>query len=208
MAYSEKWIKESPVIQGERESIPYSLLFSWATTATVDDSSLIVYKGNEDVTSSVTTGSNTYSGNIVTLKTLTGLTGGQTYVLSILVTVDGVQDEYKMEVYCASSYDDTRGRWVIENPVVQGERAIIPYSLSFSQATTISVDADTALKVYRGTTDVTSTVTSGSNIASGRVVTLKNLYNLKKGTYVCSVLATVDGIQTEVKFKVFCFSSD
>lgn len=195
-----KWILESPIVIGERETIPLSIQFPWATSATVDSSALVVYKGSTDVTSSVTTGSNSYSGNRITLKSLTGLSGGQTYILSVLVTLDGIDEEYKLQVDCAASDDEQDGRWVVEEAVYQGQRASTPYSVSFTGATSVSVNASTGLEVYKNGTDVTSSVTTGINSASGTVVTTMEISGLTKGTYVCSLLATVDGIETEVKW--------
>ena len=200
MAYNEKWILESPLIMGEREGITISIVFPDTSTATITSTGLVVYNGTVDVTSTVASGSNSASGNRVTLKKISGLTGGQTYVCSILATVDGLQDEYKLQIACVKSSDEVEGRWVNKTPLMQLPRSSTPWSISFTGATTVSVSATDALEVYRNGTDVTSTYASGVNTASGNVVTSKTISGLAKGTYVCSLLATVDGQDIEVKW--------
>jgi len=200
MAYNEKWILESPLIMGEREGITLTIVFPDTTSATITDAGLVVYNGTVDVTSTVASGSNTASGNRVTLKKISGLTGGQTYVCSILVTVDGLQDEYKLQINCIKSSDEVNGRWVNKTPLVQLPRSSTPWSISFTGATTVSASETDALEIYRNGTDVTSTYASGVNSVSGNVVTTKTINSLAKGTYVCSLLAAVDGQDVEVKW--------
>lgn len=78
----------SPKPQGEGEEIDYSFRFKGATTAVYV--SLAVYDNkNKDVTSDVTTGSGSESGNVVTVPTVKDLKAGITYRLVCTATVDG-----------------------------------------------------------------------------------------------------------------------
>ena len=93
------WIIESPVTQGKNASIPWVVTFPWASTlasATVQ----VFKKGTTtDIAGTVMpSGSHSISGNSLTMKNLTALTGGESYIIAIQITVDGVADEYFMEV--------------------------------------------------------------------------------------------------------------
>lgn len=85
--------------QGPSSSIPYTLQCAWATAIT-GTPTVTAYKGTSDVSSTVLSGSNTISGNALTLKTLGSLTGGEDYVISVVMTVDGVTDSWWLPVTC------------------------------------------------------------------------------------------------------------
>jgi len=85
--------------QGENASIPWVLQFSWATTVSAP-TSVTVYKNGTDVSSTVLSGSNSVSGTNLTLKALGSLTGGESYIIDIVVSVDGVTDEWWLPVDC------------------------------------------------------------------------------------------------------------
>lgn len=85
--------------------------------------------------------------------------------------------------------------------VVEGES--ITFSITYSGATAVS---SVSAKVYRRTTDVTSSVMpSGSTSASGNVATLKPVTAMVGGNdYVVAVTATVDGNTRIKKFTIKC----
>ena len=83
--------------QGPSSAIPYTLQCAWATAIT-GTPTVTAYKGTTDVSSTVLSGSNTISGNALTLKTLGSLTGGEEYVISVVMTVDGVTDTWWLPV--------------------------------------------------------------------------------------------------------------
>jgi hypothetical protein len=99
--YSRLKILESPVYQGAGASIPWTVVFPWATT--VSAATVTAYKDGTDVTSTVLSGDQTLSGNRLTMKTLGSLTGGEKYTLSIVATVDGVADQWFLEVWAVKS---------------------------------------------------------------------------------------------------------
>ncbi len=70
------------------------------------------------------------------------------------------------------------------------------YTISLQNVTTVGTDY--VMYVYRGSSDVTSSVTTGSmSRTTGSApasVTTKTFQNLKVGTYVVTVFVTMDGI--------------
>lgn len=94
-----------PHVQGPNASVPLSFVFPWAETVTIttaDNTDVtLVRKGDDqetDVSDTYVATSHSYNGNRITLGNLSGLVGGETYILAIAPTVDGVQDEWFMEI--------------------------------------------------------------------------------------------------------------
>jgi hypothetical protein len=85
--------------QGPSSAIPYTLQCAWATTIT-SVTSVTLYKGGSTVALS---GSSTISGNAVTLPSLGSLTGGEEYVMEVVMTVDGVKDTWWLPVTALKS---------------------------------------------------------------------------------------------------------
>ena len=88
-----------PVVQGQNASIPWTITFPWATSVT--SPTVAVYKKGttSDVSGTVMpSGSHTVSGNSLTMKNLTSLTAGESYIVDIRITVDGIADEFFLEV--------------------------------------------------------------------------------------------------------------
>src|SRR4030042_2883803 len=84
--------------QGENASVPWVLAFSWATTVSAP-TSVTVYKGTTDTSATnMPSGSHSVSGTNLTLKNLTTLIGGELYVVDVVVSVDGVVDEWWLPV--------------------------------------------------------------------------------------------------------------
>lgn len=93
--------------------------------------------------------------------------------------------------------------FVVESPIYQLNGETITYAIRWEGASSVSSPSAT---VYRGRTDVTSTVMpSGSHSASGDVITLKPLTALTSGSrYAVVVSATVDSMTRVVKIMVLC----
>lgn len=88
---------ESPVVQGERETITYACTFLGAKS--VSSPSAVAYRSRTSQTGTVfPAGSITASGNVVTLKPLKNLVGGIRYVIAVTATVDGNTLVRKFEV--------------------------------------------------------------------------------------------------------------
>ena len=106
MATNKPWILESPLKQGEQAIVPWTITWPWATTVGSSTKTVKVYKKGTttDVASTVMPdGSHTASGNSLTMKVLKLLVGGEKYIISILIDVDGVVDEYFIEVWALKS---------------------------------------------------------------------------------------------------------
>lgn len=99
------WL-EGAVI-GPNAVVPLSYVFPWAETATIttsDNTDVTLYrKGDRTETDVADTyfgasPTHSYAGNKITLSNISGLQGGETYILSIAPTVDGVQDQWFQEI--------------------------------------------------------------------------------------------------------------
>ena len=94
------WINEGePVYLGENAAVPLTVTFPWATA--LGTPTITAYReGNAtNVADTVMpSGSHTTSGNQLTLKAFSGGTGGETYILSIVIAVDSVTDEWFLKV--------------------------------------------------------------------------------------------------------------
>lgn len=82
--------RNSPLPQGSGEGIPYQFEFEGATTA-VHVSTKVYDEDGRDVTTEVTAGSPSQSGNVVTIEKLENLKPGQVYRIVVVATVDAVQ---------------------------------------------------------------------------------------------------------------------
>ena len=106
MATNKPWVLESPLKQGERAIIPWTVTWPWASAVGATTITVKVYKKGTttDVAGTVMPdGSHTASGNSLTMKALKLLVGGEKYIISILIDVDGVTDEYFIEVFALKS---------------------------------------------------------------------------------------------------------
>ena len=91
---------ESPVSVVEGETITFSVTF-WGAATT---SSTIVYRNQSSTAVTATimpSGSQTESGNVVTLKPATAFTGGSRYIFAVTATVAGNVRVRKFMVICA-----------------------------------------------------------------------------------------------------------
>ena len=102
------WILDSPMIQGANASIPWTIVFPWATTVTIttaDNTDVGIFREGDDTETDLadthmSSGAHAYSGNSIILRNLASLVSGETYIVSIRPTVDGVQDEWWFKVKC------------------------------------------------------------------------------------------------------------
>jgi len=93
------WIIEGDQFQGENATIPWTIVFPWATTLASVTVQVFKEGSTADVAGTVMpSGSHSTTGNSLTMKPLTALTGGEWYILAIQITVDGVADEWFMRI--------------------------------------------------------------------------------------------------------------
>jgi hypothetical protein len=89
--------------QGAGASIPWVLSFAWATTV-ASPTAVTVYKNGTDTSATnMPSGSHSVSGTNLTLKPLTALIGGELYIVDVIITVDGVPDEFWLPVQALKS---------------------------------------------------------------------------------------------------------
>jgi hypothetical protein len=99
------WLNESPVVLVAGASRTYTITYEGV--AAVTSPSAIAYKDSTDVSGTVfPAGSITASGATVTLKPLTGLLGGEVYVIAITATADGNLDVRKLKVLAVEPSDE------------------------------------------------------------------------------------------------------
>ncbi len=89
MGDTKREVNESPLTQGEDESIAYTIDFTRWGTPSAPVVTLYDETSAEDVTGSKLTGSASVTDNVVTTPEVYGLTRGRTYRLSCAVTIDG-----------------------------------------------------------------------------------------------------------------------
>ena len=97
---SEIWVKESPVHLVAGAEPTYTITFVGATTVSTTNATQEIYKngGGSDLSATLCTGSLSAAGNVLTLKKLQSLLGGNTYTVSVKATVDGTLEVRKIDV--------------------------------------------------------------------------------------------------------------
>ena len=87
--------EESPIYQGEDESIAY--VFNWAAIGTPTSPTVVIKDNNlVDLSTTLLSGSASISGNTIITPLVTGLTSGVMYRLECKVTISGSV----YEAYC------------------------------------------------------------------------------------------------------------
>ena len=85
---NEIFVVESPLTVVAGETLTLSL--TWLGATSVSAPGATVYHNGTDETSTIMpSGSHSASGNVQTLKPITAMTGGETYVIAASATVDG-----------------------------------------------------------------------------------------------------------------------
>jgi len=95
ISMSEIWVVEKDQTMIEGEAITFSVDFIGASVVASPSSK--VYKNGADVSVTVQSGSDSASGSVVTLKTITAQAddGGSVYVVVVQATVDGNTEKRK-----------------------------------------------------------------------------------------------------------------
>ncbi len=102
---NDVWLINSPQTIVEGTSITYTITFPFATACTA--STAKCYKGTTDTTTTnLPAGSDARADNTCTLKPLTAMIGGETYVIAVTVTLDAQATQiWKHEVNCQKVED-------------------------------------------------------------------------------------------------------
>ena len=104
---SEIWVKESPIELVAGAEPTYTITFTGATTVSSTSATHEIYKngGGSDLSGTLLSGSLSASGNVLTIKKLVSLVGGNTYTNSVKCTVDGVVEVRKIDVIVQKAKD-------------------------------------------------------------------------------------------------------
>jgi hypothetical protein len=95
---SETWVHESP-IEDMKEGASFAIGITINGGTTISASSSKIYKNNNDMSSTILSGSDSYSGNVATSKTMTFAAGtAGTYVYCNTITCDGITWVYACEI--------------------------------------------------------------------------------------------------------------
>lgn len=88
---NDSWSIHSPQDLTEGEEPVYSFSVPGVTTVT-NDATLVmyIYSGNQNLSSTMLSGSMSSSGNVVTCKKIASLIGKKDYTVSIFGTADGI----------------------------------------------------------------------------------------------------------------------
>ena len=90
------WISASPISCCASDSFTVSDTLAGGTT--ISAVSTKIYLGTVDKSSTNLSGSASNSGNTYITKTISGLLGGNTYILASAVTIDGITTTRKCEI--------------------------------------------------------------------------------------------------------------
>lgn len=89
------WVKESPIACKEGAAFAISITVNGGTT--ISASSSAIYKNNNSA--AILSGSDSYSGNVATSKTITFAAGtAGTFVYTNTITIDGITWVYACEI--------------------------------------------------------------------------------------------------------------
>jgi len=81
------WLQPTIRYQWVGEELTYGV--DWLGASEVSSTEVLAYKNGEDVSADVLSGTTSESGATSILKKLSGIKGGERYVLSVKATVDG-----------------------------------------------------------------------------------------------------------------------
>jgi hypothetical protein len=77
----------------------FSITDTLSAGSTITAMSVKIYLGSTDKTTALmTTGSESYSANVYTTKYISGMQGGNEYVLAAAITIDGVKTTRKCKI--------------------------------------------------------------------------------------------------------------
>ncbi|MCB2179446.1 hypothetical protein KQH61_05945 [bacterium] len=202
------WVVQRDQVMIEGESLIFGIHAIENTVSAVV--STVIYKDGE-LYSDPLSGSDYYSGSMITTKTITAQAddGGNEYVVVVTATTDDGTKIWKFLIRVlkpggvvekSEIYSDI---WVLERNQVAIEGAAPAYSLEFIGASVVSGPVS---KVYRNGNDVSGDVQSGSDSVSGAVVTLKTITvqaNHAGSIYAVEVSAVVDGNTEKRRFLIY-----
>jgi hypothetical protein len=202
-------IRESPILwlPGVNDYIQVHI----KGTGTLASPTMVLYENGVDVSGTKLTGSMSIptGSRVIKTKTFSSLIGGSQYRVYIYFTDDGVSQVRELEIFCPklgtkpSNYPVCMDRLkVAESPIVLYPGQSIAMMLTVDGQGEI---ASPTMSMYKGTSDDSTNVLSGSITASGRTITLKTISSLTGGSsYTAYVYFTDNGKNTVRYFEVIC----
>jgi len=105
---NEVWVNESPKYLTEGSTPTYTITYAKASSVTATAATMAIYKnaGGSDLASTLLTGSISADGNVLTLKKISGLVGGNFYIISVGATVDGAWEVRKLKLVVQKAKQD------------------------------------------------------------------------------------------------------
>lgn len=200
-------VNENPIIWIPGVDAPLSLQIEGS--GTLASPTMELYEnGTKDVSSTKLSGSMSVSGRVIVCKSFSSLTGGNIYKYYVRFTDSGAANVREGLVIVPklgvnpSKYPSALNWFrAINTPITIYPSQTVTETLSVDGEGTI---AASAMYLYRGTADVSSTYLSGSMSVSGRVITLKTITGLAAGEYIAYVLFTDGGVATARYFEIIC----
>lgn len=175
-------------------------------TDAISNPTMSLYENGVDVSATKLTGAMSVVGRVIKTKTLTGLVGGSTYMLHVFAEGGAA---IEATVICTRLGENPSKHQVAHNsyrinesPVLVYPSQTLPLRLTISGEGTIS---SASMVMYKGYSDDSANVLTGSVSVSGRVITLSTIENLSGGVdYIAYVFYTDGAKPTCAYFEVLC----
>lgn len=208
VATNQTEVNESPLLWLPGVDAAFQVLVKG--TGTLASVTMELYENGTDVSNNVTgarlTGSTSISGRVITGKILTSLAGGSFYKWYLRFTDGGLSQVREGSIIVPklgvspSNYPGAINTLrVDESPItLYPGQSITPQLIIDGQGPIASV----TMSAYKGTSDLSTTVLSGSASVSGRTITLKTIASLTTGIYIVYVFFTDAGQSTVRYFEI------
>jgi hypothetical protein len=103
---TQLWLAESPIDVVEGSTLVYNI--TWTGKSAGASPAAKIYHNNQDVTATYMTGASTISNGtppVQVLPSISGLVGGEEYVVVISAVVDGNTEVHKLLIRCVKAGD-------------------------------------------------------------------------------------------------------
>jgi hypothetical protein len=176
----------------------------------ITNPTMALYRGSQDVSNTHLIGSMDVNGRRITTKTFTGLRGGLDYGAAVYFRDGGVGTSRLVNIICLkygvnpSHYQQTD---YLKYRIEEAPIMVLPGQVFTASVTVAGYGEITnpAMYVYKGTSNVSADVLTGSMVVNDRIVTLKSISNLVGGnSYLMYLLFQDDGKSTWRYAEILC----
>ena len=170
---------------------------------------MALYENGIDVSATKLSGSMSITGRVIKTKVLGSLVGGSVYIAYIYFTDGGIGTTREITIIVPRLGENPSKYQFAADPYRIAESPILIYPGQTSSAV-LSVSGEGTLAsptmyVYKGLTDDSATVLSGSASVSGRGITLKTIANLAGGSDYMGYVYFTDGGKSTIRyFEILC----